>query len=197
MNGNETDLDTLVISVRADTSGFMTGVGDIRRELDGPLAQGVDRAGGSIERALARAAVTGKFGFEDLRRTALTALADIAAGALRTDIGALFGGGGSAAGGGLLGSLASAVSGLFGGAPGRATGGSVTGGSAYMVGERGPELFVPTASGRIETQGQGRRGPVNVTVNVSASRDASATVMQQTGAQVARAVRQALTRADA
>ncbi len=68
MTGNDAELETLVIRVRADTSGFMAGVGDIRRELDGPLAQGVDRAGGSIERALARAAVTGKFGFEDLRR---------------------------------------------------------------------------------------------------------------------------------
>lgn len=193
MIGNETELDTLVIRVRADTGGFMSGIGEMRRELDGPLAQGAERAGGSIERALARAAVTGKFGFADLRRTALAALADIAAGAVRTDLGALFGGG--AAGGGVLGSLASGLSGLFGGAPGRATGGSVTGGSAYMVGERGPELFVPTAAGRIETQGA--RGAVNVTVNVAAGREATPAMMQQTGAQVARAVRQALARAGA
>lgn len=33
--------------------------------------------------------------------------------------------------------------------PGRAIGGPVTMGSPYMVGERGPELFVPGASGRI------------------------------------------------
>jgi hypothetical protein len=194
MTGNETDLDTLVIRVRADTSGFLAGVGDIRRELDGPLVSGAERAGGSIERALSRAAVTGKFGFEDLRRVALTALADIAAGAVRTDLGSLFGGN---AGGGLLGSLASSVTGLFGGAPGRAIGGAVTGGSAYMVGERGPELFVPTASGRIETSGQSQRRPINVTVNLAAAREATPAMMQQTGAQVARAVRQALTRVDA
>ncbi len=192
MQGDATDLDTLVIRVRADTAGFMAGVGDIRRELDGPLAQGVDRAGSGIERALARAAVTGKFGFEDLRRVALSALADIAAGALRTDIGALFGGGG----GGLAGALSSSIGSLFGGMPGRATGGPVTSGSAYMVGERGPELFVPTAAGRIETMGGGR-GPVSVTINVAAPRDASTAIMQQTGAQVARAVRQALQRAGA
>lgn len=192
MQNEATDLDTLVIRVRADTAGFMAGVGDIRRELDGPLAQGVDRAGSGIERALARAAVTGKFGFEDLRRVALSALADIAAGALRTDIGALFGGGGS----GLAGALSSTIGSLFGGMPGRATGGPVTSGSAYMVGERGPELFVPTAAGRIETMGGGR-GPVSVTINVAAPRDASPAIMQQTGAQVARAVRQALQRAQA
>lgn len=172
MQNEATDLDTLVIRVRADTAGFMAGVGDIRRELDGPLAQGVDRAGSGIERALARAAVTGKFGFEDLRRVALSALADIAAGALRTDIGALFGGGGN----GLAGALSSTIGSLFGGMPGRATGGPVTSGSAYMVGERGPELFVPTAAGRIETMGGGR-GPVSVTINVAAPRDASPAIM--------------------
>lgn len=33
--------------------------------------------------------------------------------------------------------------------PGRATGGPVTGGAPYMVGEKGPELFVPHSSGSI------------------------------------------------
>jgi phage-related minor tail protein len=192
MQADATELDTLVIRVRADTAGFMAGVGDIRRELDGPLAQGVDRAGSGIERALARAAVTGKFGFEDLRRVALSALADIAAGALRSDIGALFGGSGS-----LAGALTSSIGSLFGGVPGRATGGSVTSGSAYIVGERGPELFVPTAAGRVETMAGGRGGPVSVTINVAAARDATPALMQQTGTQVARAVRQALQRAGA
>ena len=192
MQADATELDTLVIRVRADTAGFMAGVGDIRRELDGSLAQGVDRAGSGIERALARAAVTGKFGFEDLRRVALSALADIAAGALRTDIGALFGGSGS-----LAGALTSSIGSLFGGVPGRATGGPVTSGSAYMVGERGPELFVPTAAGRVETMAGGRGGAVSVTINVAAARDATPALMQQTGTQVARAVRQALQRAGA
>ncbi len=189
MTGDAGELDTLVIRVRADTSGFMAGVGDIRRELDGPLSDGVDRAGGSIERALARAAVSGKFGFEDLRRVALRALADIAAGALRTDLGGLAGGGGA------LGLLAGAVGGLFGGAPGRATGGSVSAGRPYMVGERGPELFVPAAAGRVETGGGARS--IAVTVNVAAPREASPALMAQTGNQVARAVRQALARAGA
>jgi phage-related minor tail protein len=188
MTGEETELDTLVIRVRADTSAFMAGVGDVRRELDGPLAAGAERAGSSIERALARAAVSGKFGFEDLRRVALSALSDIATSALRTDLGTLFGGGS----GGLVGSIAS----LIGGIPGRAIGGPVTGGKPYLVGERGPELFVPTGQGRIEVPGAGR-GPVNVTVNVAAGRDSTPAVMQQTGAQVARAVVRALARADA
>jgi hypothetical protein len=179
------DVDALVVRVRADTSGFMAGLGDIRRELDGPLLQGAERAGGGIERALARATVSGRLGFEDLRRVALRTLSDIAASAVRGDLSALFGGGGA-------GVLGGAISGLLGGAPGRATGGPVSAGRAYRVGERGPELFVPTAAGRVEAAGSGGRGPVHVTVNVAAPREATPAIMQQTGTQVARAVRRAL-----
>jgi hypothetical protein len=186
-------LDALVVQVRADTSGFMAGVADVRRELDGPLSQGVERAGNSIERSLARAVVSGRVGFEDLRRVALRSLADIAAGALRADFSGLAGGGS----GGVLGLIGTSVAGLFGGAPGRATGGPVTAGRAYRVGERGPETFVPQAAGRIEAAGSfgGGRGPINVTVNVAAPRDASPAMMTQTGTQVARAVRRALSNA--
>lgn len=194
MTGDGVDLETLVIRVRADTSGFLNGINEIKREVDGPLADGLERAGSSIERALTRAAATGKFGFEDLRRVALSVLGDIAASALKTQFGGV---GGSSSGGGssLISSLASAVGSLFG-APGRATGGTVSGGRPYLVGERGPELFVPAAAGRIETGGT-NRGPVNVTVNVAAPRDAGPAVMTQTANQVARAVRQALARAEA
>lgn len=41
------------------------------------------------------------------------------------------------------------VGGLVTGAPGRAVGGPVTAGMPYIVGERGPELFVPGSSGSI------------------------------------------------
>jgi hypothetical protein len=61
-----------------------------------------------------------------------------------------------------------AVSGVvsaFGG--GRALGGPVNAGTSYVVGERGPELFVPTASGKIiPNGGMGGGGAViNLTVN--------------------------------
>ena len=46
-------------------------------------------------------------------------------------------------------------------APARASGGPVMGGSPYLVGERGPELFVPSSSGSIVPNGGG-----DVTVNV-------------------------------
>ena len=55
----------------------------------------------------------------------------------------------SAGGGGLLGGVFS----LFGGA--RAEGGPVERGIPYLVGERGPELFVPSGSGQIQANGAG------------------------------------------
>lgn len=53
---------------------------------------------------------------------------------------------------------------LFGG--GRAMGGPVNAGTSYVVGERGPELFVPNTAGTIVPNGGGGRGnTINVTVN--------------------------------
>ena len=52
----------------------------------------------------------------------------------------------------------------------RAAGGPVTGGSPYIVGERGPELFVPGRSGTVVPNNQlGSGGSTNVVVNVDAS----------------------------
>jgi hypothetical protein len=53
---------------------------------------------------------------------------------------------------------------IFGG--GRANGGPVNGGTSYVVGERGPELFVPNTSGTIIPNGGGGGGStINLTVN--------------------------------
>jgi len=63
--------------------------------------------------------------------------------------------------------IANFVGGVFGG--GKATGGSVSSGTTYMVGERGPELFTPSASGYIVPNnklGSGSSGTIiNLTVN--------------------------------
>jgi len=64
-------------------------------------------------------------------------------------IGGLFGGGG-----GGWGAALGVVGGLFGG--GRASGGDVSNERSYLVGERGPELFVPRTSGRILNTDQTR-----------------------------------------
>ena len=50
---------------------------------------------------------------------------------------------------------------------GRASGGPVKGGSPYVVGEKGPELFVPGSSGNIVPNHA--MGGANVVVNVDAS----------------------------
>ncbi|APZ99058.1 tail tape measure protein [Sphingopyxis sp. QXT-31] len=182
------DIDEALVTVRADTGAFRRDVASLRAELEGSLAAGADAAGRRIENALTRAIVTGKLGFEDLKRLALSVMADIA----RAAISNAFGGGqqGRGSGGGLLSLGVSIAQALFG-APGRATGGPVSAGRAYRVGERGPELFVPTASGRIEAAGGGVRN-IAITVNVRGEAGSEPGRLAQTGRQLARAVRRAV-----
>ena len=114
------EIERLVVSVRADTAAFARDVGVLRSELEGPLVAGAGRAGRMIDSALARAVTTGKLGFDDFKRVALSAMAEIAQASLRGLFGASGPGGGIGAG--LLNGLGSLVSGLIG-VPGRATGG--------------------------------------------------------------------------
>lgn len=51
----------------------------------------------------------------------------------------------------------------------KAAGGPVGAGKTYMVGEKGPELFVPSSSGNIVPNNQLGGGPTSVVVNVDAS----------------------------
>ena len=179
-------VDELVVQLRADGSDLRREVAALKGELEGPLAAGAARAGDAIESALSRAVRTGKLGFDDLRRVAVAALAEIARSAIASGIGAIGGGGLSNLGG----LLTSVLTGLAG-APGRATGGPVSAGRAYRVGERGPELFVPTTSWRVEASGSGGRGPVTIHVNVRGGAD-SPERLARSGRQVARAVRRAI-----
>lgn len=189
------EIERLVIGVRADTAGFARDVGAMRAALEGPFAAGADRAGRAVETALARAIRTGKLGFDDLRGVALSTLGEIAQGAVAAGLGSLGAGGlgGGRTGGGLL-------SGLLGllGLPGRATGGPVSPGRAYMVGERGPEMFVPTSSGQVVAGGVGGGGgrDVRVAITVNAPAGAAPETMARSARQVARAVRRALDEAD-
>lgn len=184
------EIERLVVSVRADTAAFARDVATMRGELEGPLVAGVGRAGRMIDNALARAITTGKFGFDDLKRVALAAMADIAQASLR----ALFnpGGGSGGFGAGLLSGISSLVSGLLG-SPGRATGGPVSAGRAFLVGERGPELFVPTGSGRIERMGGAAGRDVRVAIAIQTPAPSDPQILRQSSRQIARAVRSALT----
>ncbi len=182
------EIDRLVVSVRADTSGFARDVAAMRGELEGPLASGASRAGRMIDSALAKAISSGKLGFDDLKRIALSAMAEIAQASLR----ALFKApGGAGIGSGLVSGLSSVIAGLLG-VPGRATGGPVSAGRPYMVGENGPELFVPSNGGRIEQAARGGGRDVRVAIAIQTPAPGDPQVLRQSSRQVARAIRSAL-----
>lgn len=192
------DFESLVIDVRARTDGFASDVEAMRRSMDGSLLDGFARAGTVLERGLLGALRRGSLGFDDLKRVAFSALGEIAGFALQAGIGSLFGtgGGGNGGAGGLGNVLGQSIGALFG-LPGRATGGPVAPGRAYLVGERGPEVFVPTNAGRIETGARGAPGrDVRVAIQVAVPRgQAAPTAMQRSSRQIASAVRRALQQA--
>lgn len=186
------EIDTLMVEVRASTSGFRQDIEQMRSTLDASLLDGFARAGDVLERGLLSAIRRGKLGFDELKAIALRTMGEIAAQAVQSGIGSLFGSG-PAAGGFNLGSLLNGLVGSLFGLPGRATGGPVTPGAAYLVGERGPELFIPTSSGRVETNtGSGSRD-VRVSINLAAPRGTSSPVMlKRSSRQVASAVARAM-----
>jgi len=182
------DLEPALVRVRVDHAAFARDVAAMRGELDGVLGAGAERAAVRLEAALLRATRTGAIGFEELKGVAVSALDAIAGAALKTGVESVLGGG-------VSGGLAGALAGLLGGLPGRATGGPVSPGRAYVVGERGPEMFVPASSGRIEAgagAGAGAVREVRVAITVNAAAGAAPGVLAQSGRQVARAVRAAL-----
>ena len=181
------EIERLVVSVRADTQGFARDVAQMRGTLEGPFGDGADRAGRMLEGSLVRALRTGKLGFEDLKRVALSVLSEIATSSIRSGIGSL----GQTSGGGLLG-LGTSLLGSILGLPGRATGGPVSPGRGYLVGERGPEVFVPTSSGQIAAPVSGGARDVRVSINVNAPAGAAPEMLARSSRQIARAVRNAM-----
>jgi phage-related minor tail protein len=182
----------LVIDVRARTDGFASDVEKMRRSLDTSLVDGFGRAGNVLEHGLLGALRRGSLGFDDLKRVAFNALSEIASYSLQSGISSLFGGAGGSASGGIGGVIGQSIGALFG-LPGRATGGPVAPGQAYLVGERGPEVFVPTAAGRIEAGQSAAPREVRVAIQLAVPRgQAAPTAMQRSSRQVASAVRRAL-----
>jgi phage-related minor tail protein len=125
-----------------------------------------ERAGSRIGRALGGAALGGEASFKRLAKVILEEFATIA-------LDKMFAGAGSAK-----------PDVPFYGA--RAAGGPVNAGGAYLVGERGPELFMPRQGGEIGVGG----GAVNVHFHFAEASDASSVARHQgqIAAQIARAV---------
>ena len=134
----------------ASTAGLRTWLNPGPAEDAGrAIEQAFEQAGASLTRSIGRAASDGRITLDELAEAAIRAFAVLARS-----------GDGGKGGGGLAEALAAAVKG-FGGA--RSGGGPVVGGSSYLVGERGPEVFRPAGSGTVEPAG-GAAVTVNVTL---------------------------------
>ena len=133
------------------------------------------RAGASLAGHLAKAASDGKLSLGELASAVISAADALAKGSSS----------GAGGGGGLADALAKVVGGLFGGA--RADGGPVAAGGAYLVGERGPEVFRPAGAGAIEPAG----GAGGVTVNVNLA-GGGAPALLRSEAQIASALARAV-----
>jgi phage-related minor tail protein len=138
------------------------------------IEEAFGRAGDSLTRSLARAAADGKVSLGELARAVLDAV-NAAAGSR------------GGPGGGLSGAIQAALS-SFGGA--RADGGPVLGGGAYLVGERGPEVFRPATSGEIGPVGGLAGSGGGVTVNVAV--DGGAPALLRSEAQIAQMLARAV-----
>lgn len=187
------ELDPLLVEIRADTAGFAADVARMRASFDGQLLDGFARAGDVLERGLLSAIRKGSLGFEDLKRVALGALDQIAGQALQLGLDRVLGGAGKSGGeiGGVLAGLLAGLTGL----PGRATGGLVSPERPYLVGERGPELFVPASAGRVEPNREGASRGRDVRVNIAlptARGTESPVALRRSARQIASAVRRAV-----
>jgi phage-related minor tail protein len=178
-----TEVGTLFVSLRGDASALAQSlaeagqmVGEAARAMETSLSVVNEAAGlvfDDIADTIERAALGGKASMRDMVDAIL---ADLRRLAIRRFIIAplekLFSG---------------LFEGLFGGA--RAEGGPVVPGAAYLVGERGPELFVPREAGAILPQA--RMG--GITVNIYAQDAASVMRSEmQIAAMLARATQRGL-----
>ena len=130
------------------------------------------RAGDGLVRSLARAAADGEVTLAELARAMLAAFNSASGGAA-----------GAGGGGRLSDAISQAVNMIFSGS--RADGGAVAGGGAYLVGERGPEVFRPAGAGVIDPAGGS-----GVTVNLRV--DGGAQGLLRSEAQIAQMLARAV-----
>lgn len=173
------------ISLHIDTESFAAAGAELTRVAEeeiAPAARLVEDAfagaARAIERDLARAARAGSLSFKGLADAIIRDLGRVAVDTLVRRPLETF--------------LTNALTAPFGGA--RAAGGLALRGQSYLVGERGPELFTPGASGAIAPAGSGAsRAAISVSIVLPGVADARA--FRQSETQIAAAAARALAQA--
>jgi phage-related minor tail protein len=149
IGANLTPLSQSLSQAGRDVNAFAVGtVGNATRDMTGAFHNSF----GAFERSVLKATRTGQFSFRDMVNSILSDLARIAI--QRSVIKPIEGVIESIAG-----SIGKAAAGL-------AVGGPVGPGSAYLVGEHGPELFMPAGNGAIVPNANLGAARPNVIVNV-------------------------------
>lgn len=173
------------IALHLDTTELSSGLAEAGAEIAriaeseiAPAAALIEEAfataAGSIERSLARAARAGELSMQALARSIVRDLKRLAIDRLARRPVETF--------------LTNALAAPFGGA--RAAGGFAAPGQAFLVGERGPEIFTPHASGQVAPAGA---GAVNVAITLPGVTNAES--FRQSESQIAAAMARALARA--
>ena len=184
------DTTTDTISLDADLSPLNTALDTASKALsdfaNGPVADtgktietAVNSSFNSVASTIAAAAVSGK---DSIGQMVDAILADFDRVAIKDFIAKP-----------IEGVVSDIASSLFGVSSGRATGGPVTPGSTYLVGEQGPELFTPSGNGSITPNAALGAMPSrpSIVLNVNA-RDAQSFMKSET--QIAAMMARALAR---
>ena len=169
------------ISLHLDASTLSEGLQSASRDITQlvdeellPAASQIEAAftgvARTIESELSRAAKEGSLSFKALAQSITRDLAKIAVNNLVRK------------------PIENSLLSLFGGA--RAAGGPVAPGAGYLVGERGPEMFVPNSAGRIQPSASS--SPVSVTINMAGVNDAKS--FQRSQSQLAASLMRSLSK---
>lgn len=157
------------------------------------LGVGVDQLTRGMSNAFERFLRTGKLSFADLKSVAINALDAIYDRAINAGLNSIFGGAGGANSGGLLGTILSGGP-ILSFAP-RAMGGPVAAGRPFLVGEAGPEIFIPGQGGNVVRPHTASAPAINVTINMGGQQGQSSAAMRQSANQIAAQVSRAVARA--
>lgn len=158
----------------AETATALHAAGEAGEDAAQRIAEAFETAGRSISSSLEAAARAGELSFSRMSEAILRDLARLAVREIVTP---------------QVEGLASGLGRVFDHVIGqRAEGGPVLAGAPYLVGERGPEVFTPTASGRVEPMAA---PPVQIIIQGGQGGDMADAVRRserQIAASVARAV---------